>query len=125
MGKREEVLRTYLKLMKLVDRDIREGNADDLEEHSRTEELLICQLESLQKAIRAFNTDPNNAEQKRYEETFRTLCTEALEKNRENQSRMRVKMDNVRKDLTRLKRLRARTGRRPAQPRTRYIDIER
>jgi len=126
MSEREELMQSYLQLMDLIQRDIAGKNTPALEEHSRVEESLVQRIEALQKVISSIihEFSPDDPTVRQTEEHFRLLCAQALGKNRENRQNLQREMGSVRKDLDRLRRLRARTGKTFSEPHTRYIDVE-
>ncbi|MGC9311279.1 MAG: hypothetical protein ACP5IA_01205 [Sediminispirochaetaceae bacterium] len=125
---REATIHTYIELMELVSNDIEKKDTEAIESHSRIEEGLVSRLESLQRTIIALRKERNSRKiegsEADAEERFRSLCRTALQKNSGNREKMRLEMGTIKNEMTRLRRLKARTGTYKPQPRSRYVDIE-
>ncbi len=128
LREREESIRMYIELMELVLKDIEKKDAEAIETHSKTEEGIMSRLESLQRTILVLRNERNTREiegaEAEAEERFRNLCRIALQKNSGNREKMSREMGRVKNEMTRLRRLKARTGTYRPQPRTRYVDME-
>lgn len=123
---REKALQAYISLMKHVSHDLSTGDDPALEEHSRIEESLIQRLESLQRTISAFRREypDTRAGTEEEEMRFQALCEEALRWNSENRKKLAAELGSVSGHMSRIRKLRARTGISRSRPKSRYIDIE-
>jgi len=137
MEERESVMDTYLEVLDHQHKDIDDADMEKFTAHSHMEAELIERLESLQRVIAplkdSLEVDPTSAEERErawaYEERFAEKCDGALEKNRNNQRRLRSELSRFRSQMEQIRRFSARTGvsysgagRRGGEPR--HIDIE-
>lgn len=130
----------YIRVMDLMDEDITRRDQEHLGIHSTAESELLRQLKNLQRVITAFRKDRSVSEHSSFtivahgthsatvseelEERFTELNETAVQKILRNRSRLEHALRSTEGELSRVKRARARTGRKYTPARSLYIDIE-
>jgi anion-transporting ArsA/GET3 family ATPase len=125
LRQRQEAIEEYIRLLGLIEDDISRRDSEKLLVHSEVERRLLGRLKALQKVIPSFQTTEAAPAVKELEGRFKELNAAAIRKLLHSRDLFKQALFHTGEELNRVRRARARTGRRYSPARSLYIDIER